>query len=48
MTWVGFMKLFVERFMRECQNLLKEMNLVQMRFMGSLKAYMVNLNVKNI
>ena len=39
LTWVGFMELLVKRFMPEYQELCKGMNLVEMRHMGSFKAY---------
>ena len=44
LTWVGFKKLLVKRFTPEYQKLCEGMNLVQMRHMGSLKAYVLDLN----
>jgi hypothetical protein len=44
LTWVGFMELLVERFTPVYQQLCEGMNLVQMRLMGPLKAYVLDLN----
>lgn len=42
----GFIKLFVKRFTLETQKLCEEMNLVQMRYMGSPKAYVSDFNAQ--
>jgi hypothetical protein len=44
LNWVGFMELLVERFIPVYQLLCEEMNLVQMRLTGPLKAYELDLN----
>ena len=44
MTWVGFMELLVKRFTPVYQQLCEGINLVQMRLMGPLKAYELDLN----
>ena len=44
LTWVGFKELLIKRFTPHCQNLCEGMNLVQMRHMGPLKAYVRDLN----
>lgn len=46
LTWVGFMKLLLKRFMPEYQDLLEGMNLVQIRLTRPFHAYVVNLNAQ--
>lgn len=46
LTWVGFKKLFVEMLISKYQELYEEMNLVQMKRMGSYKAYIYDFNVQ--
>ena len=46
LTWICFKELLNTRFMREYQELHKKTNLVQMRHVGSLKAYVCDFNVK--
>lgn len=43
LTWIDFKELFVESFMSEYQILHMVLNLVQMRHIGPLKAYMCDL-----
>ena len=38
LIWVGFKELLVERFTKDCQELRKDMNLVQMRHTWRFKA----------
>jgi hypothetical protein len=44
LTWVGFIELLVEGFTLMYQNVCEGMNLVQMRLMGPLKAYVLDSN----
>jgi hypothetical protein len=44
LTWVGFMKLLVERFTPVYQQLCEGMNLVQLRLTGFLNAYELDLD----
>ena len=46
LTWVGFKELLIERFALEYQKLCEGINLVQMRHIGSLKAYVRNFNAQ--
>ena len=46
LTWIGFKELLVDRFTLEYQELRKGINLVQMRHIGSLKAYVRDFNAQ--
>ena len=45
-NWIGFKELFIKTFMLKYQKLVEGMNLVQIRHIGSLKAYVHNFNTQ--
>lgn len=46
MTWVGFKALIVERFVLKYYKLHEKINFIQMRYTGSLKAYVHDSNTQ--
>jgi hypothetical protein len=46
LTWVGFKELISNRFTSKYQEWREGMNLVQMKQMGSLKAYVCDVNAQ--
>jgi hypothetical protein len=46
LTWVGFKELTSNRFSPKYQELREGMNLVQMKHIGSLKAYVSDFNAQ--
>ena len=45
LIWVGFRKLFVVRFVLGYQKLRKGINMVQIKYMGSIKGLHVNFQI---
>lgn len=46
LTWIGFKEFLINRFILEYPKVYEDMNLVQMKHMGSLKAFVHDFNVQ--
>lgn len=46
LTWVGFKEFLIDRFTLKYQKLYEDMNLVEIKLTGFLKAFVRNFNVQ--